>query len=133
MTAPLVYLTFPGTARQALGFYADVFGGDLTLHSYEEFSRSDGPPDAVAHGVLGGVVSLAGSDGAAGEPTVPCTGITLSLLGTAEPAVLHKWFDDLCVGASDVDPLTTRPWGDSDGQVTDRYGVRWLVGYQPPQ
>lgn len=132
MTAPLVYISFPGTARQALGFYADVFGGDLALHSYEEFGRSDGPPDAIAHGVLSGAVSLAGSDGSAGEPTVPSTGIMLSLLGAAEPAVLHEWFDGLCVGASEIDPLTTRPWGDADGQVTDRHGLRWLVGYESP-
>lgn len=28
MAAPLVYLSFPGTAREALGFYRDTFGGD---------------------------------------------------------------------------------------------------------
>ena len=128
--APLVYLSFPGTAREALGFYADVFGGELTLHSYEEFGRTDGPPDAVAHGVLDGVVALAGSDAAAGEQTVRCEGLMLSLLGTAEPAILHAWFDRLSVGGSGIDPLAPKPWGASDGQVTDRHGLRWLIGYE---
>ena len=67
MTAPQIYVSFPGTAREALGFYADVFGGELSLYTYEEFSRSDGPPEAIAHGVLNGVVALAGSDAAAGQ------------------------------------------------------------------
>ncbi|WP_104168953.1 VOC family protein [Arthrobacter sp. SX1312] len=129
--APLVYLSFPGTAREALGFYADVFGGELTLHSYAEFGRTDGPPDAVAHGVLDGVVALAGSDAAAGEQAVRCEGLMLSLLGTAEPTVLHAWFDKLSVGGSSIAPLTPKPWGASDGQVTDRHGLRWLIGYEP--
>ncbi|PPB49364.1 VOC family protein [Arthrobacter pityocampae] len=129
--APLVYLSFPGTAREALGFYADVFGGELTLHSYEEFGRTDGPPDAVAHGVLDGVVALAGSDAAPGEPAVRFQGLLLSLLGTAAPAVLDAWFDALSVGGTNIDPLTPKPWGASDGQVTDRHGLRWLIGYEP--
>ncbi|MBG6223912.1 PhnB protein [Arthrobacter sp. CAN_A2] len=131
IAAPLVYLSFPGTAREALGFYAEVFGGELTLHSYEDFGRTDGPPEAVAHGMLDGVVALAGSDAAAGAQTVRFEGLMLSLLGTAEPAILHEWFDKLSVGGSGIDPLAPKPWGASDGQVTDRHGLRWLIGYEP--
>lgn len=130
MVAPLIYISFPGTAREALGFYRDVFGGELSLHSYEDFGRTDGPPNAVAHGVLDGVVALAGSDAATGEQSVRVEGLSLSLLGTAEPAVLHEWFDKLCVGGTAVDPLVQRSWDGSDGQVTDRYGLRWLIGYE---
>lgn len=131
MAAPLPYISFPGTAREALSFYADIFGGELSLHSYEDFGRTDGPPSAIAHGVLGGVVSLAGSDAPAGEPTVRLEGLMLSLLGTAEPAILHEWFDKLCIDGSAIDPLTPKPWGASDGQVTDRHGLSWLIGYEP--
>jgi PhnB protein len=131
MTALQIYVSFPGTAREALGFYADVFGGDLSLFTYQDFSRSDGPPDAVAHGELKGTVALAGSDAAAGEKTVRCEGLMLSLLGTAEPAVLHEWFDKLADGGRVLDPLSPKPWGASDGQVVDRHGLHWLIGYEP--
>lgn len=131
MTAPQIYVSFPGTAREALGFYADVFGGELSLHTYVDFSRSDGPPDAIAHGMLNGVVALAGSDAAAGEKSVRLEGVMLSLLGTEEPAVLHEWFDKLTVGGQVLDPLAPKPWGASDGQVIDRYGLHWLIGYEP--
>src|SRR6478609_1151252 len=97
MTALQIYVSFPGTAREALGFYADVFGGELALFTYEEFNRTDGPPDAIAHGQLSGAVALAGSDAAPGEKSVRFEGLMLSLLGTAEPAVLHQWFDKLAV------------------------------------
>lgn len=131
MTAMQIYVTFPGTAREALGFYADVFGGELSLYTYEEFSRTDGPPDAIAHGVLNGAVAMAGSDAAPGEKSVRFEGLRLSLLGTAEPAVLHEWFDKLADGGQVVDPLALKPWGASDGQVIDRHGLHWLIGYEP--
>ncbi len=132
MTAPVLYLTFPGNAREALEFYAGIFGGDLQLNTYAEFSRTDGPADAIAHGVLsGGPVALFGSDAAPGEVPVRIEGAMLSLLGTAEPAVLHTWFDRLAVGGTIVDPLAPKPWGASDGQVVDKYGLHWLVGYEP--
>lgn len=130
VAAPRVYVTFPGAARSALEFYADLFGGELRLHSYADFGRTDGPADAIAHGELDGVVSLAGSDAAEGEPAVRVQGLLLSLLGTAEPAVLHRWFDALAAGGEVVDALQQRPWGAVDGQVVDRYGLPWLIGYE---
>lgn len=131
MTAPQIYLSFPGTAREALGFYAEVFGGELSLHTYKDFGRSDGPPEAIAHGVLNGAVALGGSDAAPGEKSVRFEGIMLSLLGTAEPAVLHGWFDRLAAGGRVVDPLSPKPWGATDGQVIDSHGLHWLIGYEP--
>ena len=29
-----------------------------------------------------------------------------------------------------VDDLQRRPWGATDGQVIDRYGLDWLIGFQ---
>lgn len=51
-TPPAPYLHFPGTAREALTFYAEVFGGAVQLHTLEDFNRTDGPAEAVAHGYL---------------------------------------------------------------------------------
>ncbi|PXA67169.1 VOC family protein [Cryobacterium arcticum] len=131
MAAPQIYLTFPGTAREALGFYADVFGGELSLHTFEDFSRTDGPPGSIAHGVLTGIIDLSGSDAADGERGFRLEGMRLSLLGAAEPAILHGWFDKLADGGTVVDPLGPKPWGASDGQVIDRHGLLWLIGYEP--
>lgn len=131
MTALMVYVSFPGTAREALGFYADIFGGNLSLYTYKEFSREDGPPEAIAHGQLSGVVALAGSDAAEGEVSFKTEGMKLSLLGTADPATLHQWFNKLAVGGTVLGPLEPKPWGASDGEVIDRHGLHWLIGYEP--
>jgi len=131
MTDPRPYILFPGTAREALTFYADVFGCAVQLHTFAEFNRADGPADAIAHGGLsGGSVALYGADVAGDEQPVRSQGLMLSLLGTADPATLRTWFSRLGEGGRVVDDLQTRPWGASDGQVVDRYGLHWLIGYE---
>lgn len=54
-----------------------------------------------------------------------------ALLGVADAATSSRWFDALAEDGTVLDPLQERPWGDVDGQVRDRYGVTWLIGYQP--
>ena len=93
------YIHFPGTAREALAFYGDVFGCTVQMHTLEEFKRTDGPSDAIAHGsLMNGPVSLFGSDATADEVPVHCEGMMLSLLGTAAPSVLREWFTRLSEG-----------------------------------
>jgi PhnB protein len=131
VTDPTPYLHFPGTAREALTFYGEVFGCAVQMYTLAEFDRTDGPADAIAHGYLtGGPVALFGADVAGDEPAFRCEGMMLSLLGTAPPRTLRKWFSSLAKGGRVVDDLQTRPWGASDGQVIDRYGLHWLIGFE---
>lgn len=132
MTAPTPYIHFPGTARDALTFYGDVFGCTVQFHTFEEFGRTDGPASAIAHGELrDGPVALFAADTAPGDgPSVRREGMMLSLLGTSTPSVLSEWFSRLSEGGRIVDDLQTRPWGATDGQVIDRHGLHWLIGFE---
>jgi PhnB protein len=135
MTGLAPYLLFDGTARAALKFYAETFDGSAELHSFAEFDRDDGPAERIAHGHLltPHLSPYAADVGTGNDPSV-ARGIMLSLLGTAEPVTLHRWFDRLSQDGSTIQPLEERPWGASDGQVLDRFGVHWLLGYEtePP-
>lgn len=131
MTAPTPYLHLPGTARDALTYYGEVFRCAVQLHTFEEFGRSDGPADAIAHGYLAdGPVTIFAADIAGEERPLRCEGIMLSLLGAAGPSILSEWFRRLADGGRVVDELQERPWGASDGQVIDRYGLHWLIGFE---
>ena len=131
MSDPNPYFLFPGTAREALTFYAGIFGGELQLFTFEQFNRADGPADAIAHGMLGGgLVELAASDATSSDAPFKSEGLMFSLLGTADPATLRRWFASLAEGGTILDDLQQRPWGASDGQVVDRFGVRWLIGFE---
>lgn len=131
MTAPKPYLNMPGNARDALTFYQQVFGGELTFHTFIDFGRTDGPETAIAHGVLDGPVSMYASDAAEGEEsfTAPA-GLMFALLGAADPATLTRWFGQLADGGTVVDDLQERGWNASDGQVQDRFGIHWLIGFE---
>jgi PhnB protein len=52
------------------------------------------------------------------------------LLGAPPPAVLHEWFHTPAQDGQVIDDPQTRPWGATDSQVTDRHGLRWLIGYE---
>jgi PhnB protein len=131
VTAPTPYLHFRGTARDALSFYGDVFGCRVQLHTFEEFGRTDGPPQAVAHGCLvDGPIALFAADVTADEPSLRCEGLMLSLLGTATPSTLRAWFAKLSEGGRAVEDLQVQSWGATDGQVVDRFGLHWLIGFE---
>jgi len=131
MTGATPYFQFPGNAREALEHYQQIFGGEVKLWTYGEFGRTDGPADAVAHGGLEGVVTVFAADAAEGEDSFTSTGFFLSVLGGGDAETSHRWFDALVEGGTVLDPLQQRVWGGSDGQVRDRFGVTWLIGYEP--
>jgi PhnB protein len=128
--APEPYLYFPGTARDALSFYHQVFGGELIFNTFEEFGRDDGPADAIAHGILRGPVSLFAADATGDEEPFQSSGLMFALLGRASAAELRDWFHALANGGTVRVDLEVRPWGATDGQVVDRYGICWLVGFE---
>src|SRR5690606_31370843 len=93
MTGLTPYLILPGTARPALEFYRDLFGGEAGMNTFAEFGREDGPGEYIAHGMLsGGPVTLFASDAGPGETALRVEGLLFALLGTAEPAELERWF-----------------------------------------
>jgi hypothetical protein len=75
-------------------------------------------------------VAIFASDVAGEEPALAAQGLMLSLLGTADAATLRRWFARLAKGGEVVDDLQERPWGACDGQVIDRYGLHWLIGFE---
>ena len=130
MAGSTPYLLFPGNAGEALAFYRDSFGGELAIRSFREFGRSDGPPDAIAHGMLTGPVPLYAADAGADEDAVHMGGMFLALLGAAPEATAREWWAALAESGRVLDPLAERPWGAWDGQVADKFGVRWLLGWE---
>lgn len=131
MTSLTPYLHLPGSAREALTFYASVFGGGASVHTLTDFGRTDGPGDAIAHGELtGGPVTIFAADAVAGQTAFQAAGLMFALLGTSDPATMQTWFARLSEGGHVIDDLHQRPWGATDGQVVDRFGLTWLIGFE---
>jgi len=125
------YLSFRGNAREAMEFYKSVFGGELTLSTFGEFQMpgiSEDEADKVMHGQLTTPAgfTLMGSDTPEGMPYDDSSGgITVSVSGDDETELRGYW-DGLADGGEVTMPLEQAPWGDSFGQLNDRYGTPWM-------
>jgi PhnB protein len=99
--------------------------------SLAEASHPTPPAEAIAHGYLtDSPVDLFAADVGEGEEPMSIKGVMFALLGTASPAELTQWFKRLSEGGNVVDDLQRREWGATDGQVIDKFGVFWLIGYE---
>ena len=132
MTVQLTpYLAFRSETREALDFYASVFGGEPTCVTYAEYGMGgDDEGGKVMHGHLAtphGLVLMA-ADRPDAVPLEGENAISLSLFGDADDSErLTGWFAALAEGGQVNLPLAQAPWGDSFGQVDDRWGIHWMV------
>jgi PhnB protein len=124
------YLSFRDEARQAMEFYASVFGGELTLNTFAESHASDDPAEAdkIMHAQLEtpGGLTLMASDTPNGLEVRTGGAFSLSLSGDDETELRGYW-DGLAAGGTVTMPLEQAPWGDTFGMVVDRFGVPWMV------
>jgi PhnB protein len=141
----VAHLNFHGEAREALEFYASVFGGAATIATYADFGMPKEVPGAD-HVVFGQVVAENGfrvmaydvPAHAGAAPTATFTtrrenGVTLttepfflSVRGETADEVSALW-EKLAVGATVVEPFGPAQWAPAFGMLTDRFGVTWIM------
>ena len=122
------YISFGDTAAAALEFYQSVLGGELTISRFGEFGGPAEIADQVMHGQLETPAgfTLMAADTPPGMERQDISGITISLSGD-DVEDLRRWFDGLAAGGTVNLPLEKQMWGDVFGQLTDKFGVSWLV------
>ncbi len=124
------YLNFDGaTTGEAMKFYQSVLGGDLTMQTFGEagMAKTDEEKDFVIHAELkNGGIDFMASTGHPGMPVEFGNNIHMSISGSDEEA-LKKYFDGLASGGKVDMPLAKQFWGDTYGQLTDKFGVHWMV------
>jgi PhnB protein len=123
------YISFGDNAREALTAYQAALGGTLELHTFGEYGASDEPfADLVMHGLLetDDGLTLMAADSPPGMARTVGNNITISLSGDDEET-LRARFAKLAEGGSVDVPLEKQMWGDVFGQLTDRFGIGWLV------
>jgi PhnB protein len=130
------YLTFNGTCREAMTWYAGIFGAkDLQVMSY-----TDAPPgtpgmdpsmkDQVMHSqfTLGGG-PLMGSDAPAAWYQ-PQAGVSVMHgAGTRDRA--EQVFKALAEGGEVTMPFGDTFWAEGFGMVRDRFGTHWMISGPP--
>lgn len=123
------YLNFMGQTADAMKFYQSVLGGELKMQTFAEAGMpvSDEDKNKIIHADLkNDTMSFMASDGNAERPVHMGDNIHMSIVGTDE-ALLTKYFNGLAEGGKIDMPLTKQFWGDIYGQLTDKFGIHWMV------
>lgn len=122
------YIGFPDTARRALEFYAEVFGGTPAINTFGEAGMAGPDADKVMHGMLETDRGfwLMCADTPAGMQRAVGSNMAVSLSGD-DAEDLRGYWQALSTGGTVTMPLAMQIWGDEFGMCTDRFGVPWMV------
>lgn len=126
------YLLFDGNCAEAMTFYKECLGGELTLMKAADSPMKAQFPPALQERIInaefkGDGLQFTASDWFLPEEK-PVQGNTVCayISGVSYP-VLERYFNKLSEGASkhSFQPLQSMPFG-SYGALTDKFGVRWM-------
>lgn len=133
----IAYLTFENQCREAMGFYKDVFGGELNIMTVDQSpAAAQMPVEAqglVMHAELKtGSLVLMASDNLDLGPVNIGTAVNL-MVNCSSEAEIRAIFPKLAVGGRVNSDLKVEFWGSLYGDISDKYGLRWMLNFDLPK
>ena len=132
------YVGFNGKCREAMNFYKDCLGGELTVQTVGgspiEKEFPEGMKDQILHSSLmrNGTLMLMATDCSAPGGFVEGNNIALSLNCSSEEEI-NTFYSRLSEGGKIIDSLKQQFWGALFGVFDDKYGIRWMLNYDKNQ
>lgn len=135
-----IYVNFPGTAREALGFYETVFGTKVAMiQTFGEASFIPNVPDATKSKIMHAQlpitesVHLMASDvvEGMGPPVTFGNNFHISVVAN-DKTEADRVFTALSEGGRVTMPIGNAPWGPYFGMCADPFGVQWMVSLSHP-
>ena len=135
------YLNFGGNTEEAFNFYKAAFGTEFSalirfkdMPSNNKLSAADA--EKLMHIALpvgnGNILMATDMLESQGQVMQPGNNFSLSLTpGSEEEA--NKFFDGLSSGGNVEVPFGKAPWGAYFGMFMDKFGIRWMINYDPNQ
>ncbi len=123
------YLTFAGTCKDALTFYAEILNGTTEFMPFGE-APMEMPEEAkslIMHATLKfGNQILMASDSMPGSPVEKGNNVSLSLaMESVEEG--ENIFTQLSEGGQVIMPYEKVFWNAMFGMCTDKFGIQWMV------
>ncbi len=137
MTQIVAYLTFDGNCREAMNFYKDCLGGELSLNTVGDSAMAaklpPGMKESIMHSSLvKGSLTLMASDMMDDSGLVRGNAISL-MINCSSEAELTAFFNRLSVGGKINTAPKTEFWGSVYADLTDRFGTRWMLNFDKPK
>lgn len=134
------WINFNGNAEEAFTFYKSVFGGEFTkLVRFKELASDEFQvPEAEADKIMtialpiGKHNVLLGNDVPAFMGPVNENENRSKILISAETREeADAIFNNLSAGGNVEGPIGDSPWGTYAGMFRDKYGIEWIVEFDP--
>lgn len=138
------YLNFPGNTEEAFQFYKQVFNGEFTGVGLRRFGDIDMPAGMppmseadkklIIHAeltIMGGHVLMAtDAPESMGFKMIHGNNMHINLEPDSREET-ERLFKALSEGGSITMPLEDMFWGAYFGEFTDKYGINWMLNFQP--
>jgi PhnB protein len=135
------HINFNGNAEEAFNFYKSVFGGDFV--KVIRFKDLAGPEFPVAEHEAHKLMHIAlqiGPNVLMGNDVPEILGRTNENENRSKISVsaesrkeADKLFKGLSAGGQIEMPIEDSPWATYFGMLRDKYGIEWMVEYDPKQ
>ena len=134
------YLNFAGNTEEAFKFYQSVFGGDLNIMRFGDTPAGANVPPTVKDKVMHASLPI-GKDNIL-MATDACEEMGFNLkqgnnyyvcISPDSKEEADKLFNGLADGGKVNMPLADMFWGAYYGDLTDKFGIQWMVNYQKQQ
>ena len=137
MTQINSYLTFNGNCGEAMTFYKDCLGGELSFQKIGESPLADKMPpkmkDCILHSTLtNGALVIMASDMVGEKGLIKGPAVSLMLNCSSEDEI-RNYYESLSTGGEQTHPLEVSFWGALFGDLIDKYGNHWLLHFDKNQ
>ncbi|GAA0880119.1 VOC family protein [Algoriphagus jejuensis] len=133
------YINFNGNAEEAFNFYKAVFGGEFA--NVTRFKDLDIPGNPIAAHEADKIMHIAfpiGKNVLMGNDVPERMGRVNELehrskisVGAESKKEADRIFNGLSAGGSIEVPIAESPWGSYFGMFRDKYGIEWMVDFDP--
>jgi PhnB protein len=135
------YIHFNGNAEEAFTFYKSVFGGEfaMVMHFKDMPANPEHPiPESAENKIMHIALPIGKTNVLMASDTPEFMGkhnenetrskISVSAESKEEADEL---FNGLSAGGQVEMPITDSPWGSYFGMFRDKYGIEWMIDYDP--
>ena len=139
MKAVNTYLNFNGNTEEAFNFYKSVFGGEFA--NIVRFKDISSPENPVAENEANKIMHIAlpigknilmANDVPESMGRVNENENRSKIFVSAESREeADRLFSGLSAGGSIEVPFDNSPWGSYFGMFRDKYGIEWMVDFDP--
>jgi PhnB protein len=133
------HINFNGNAEEAFTFYKSVFGGEFAkIMRFKDLASADFPiPENEATKIMhialpiGKNMLMANDVPESMGPTNENENRSKIAINAESKEEADKLFNGLSAGGQIEGPIGDSPWGTYFGCFRDKYGIEWMVDFDP--